>query len=343
MVGMYQQYGPIVRISPNRLSVDGSVAWPQVFQHKVAVPEWPKVRDFFFDDKGESLVNGTKENHRRLRKHLAPGFSMDSVYRQEEIVQKYVELFIQRLSEVAAAGQAFDIVQWLNFTTYDIIGDLVFGESFHNLETGRYHEWVLAVFDVGRGGALRQLLLQYSFLLPLVMFLPGSTKAMKERKAVYWYAVDRAMARKALGETPGGRQDFMTFALKRKKDGQPSFSDRDITLNFPTLFLAGSDTMSTAMAGLLWHLGRPQNRKVYETLRDEIRQAFASEAEMDMKSYAALPYLMACIKKGLRVYPPAAESMPRVSPGAELNSIYIPQGVRFPSVVPSDNNLVRVV
>jgi hypothetical protein len=39
-----------------------------------------------------------------------------------------------------------NIVQWLNFTTFDTIGDLSFGESFHALRTEGYHNWILNLF-----------------------------------------------------------------------------------------------------------------------------------------------------------------------------------------------------
>ena len=46
-----------------------------------------------------------------------------------------------------------------------------------------------------------------------------------------------------------------------------------------------------------------------------------------MKNVAQLPYLMACIEETLRLYPPAVEVAPRVSPGAEVEGKYVPKGV----------------
>lgn len=38
------------------------------------------------------------------------------------------------------------MVRWINFTTFDIIGDLIYGESFDALESGEYHYWIKAIF-----------------------------------------------------------------------------------------------------------------------------------------------------------------------------------------------------
>ena len=46
------------------------------------------------------------------------------------------------------------MVQWLNFTTFDIIGDLSLGESFHCLEESHYHSWLSILFTQFRTGAL---------------------------------------------------------------------------------------------------------------------------------------------------------------------------------------------
>lgn len=41
-----------------------------------------------------------------------------------------------------------DLITWLNFFTFDVIGDLSFGESpFSCLAAGEYHPWVLATLD----------------------------------------------------------------------------------------------------------------------------------------------------------------------------------------------------
>lgn len=52
-------------------------------------------------------------------------------------MMRYFDLLIQRLHE--NADKPVDLVKWYNFTTFDIIGDLTFGESFDCLETSTLH------------------------------------------------------------------------------------------------------------------------------------------------------------------------------------------------------------
>ena len=53
---------------------------------------------------------------------------------------EYVELLIDRLHDHSKDG-SIDMSRWYNFTTFDIIGELLFGESFNMLESSEWNEW----------------------------------------------------------------------------------------------------------------------------------------------------------------------------------------------------------
>lgn len=50
---------------------------------------------------------------------------------------KYFDLLIQRLHE--NCDQPVNMVHWFDCTTFDIIGDLTFGESFNCLQDAKLH------------------------------------------------------------------------------------------------------------------------------------------------------------------------------------------------------------
>lgn len=247
------------------------------------------------------------------------------MYEQEPIVQKYVDLWLSQLSK--KSGETFDVIPWFNFLTFDIIGDLVFAESFGCIKKGGYHPWVAAIFETVVASGFYRFSQQFPWLRPLMKSLGSSAKSIKLEAEGRKFATEKALARKSQGESPGGRRDFMTYMLRKNRDGQPGFQDSDLITNTPLIISAGSETTATALSGLTWHLGQAKFRHHYHRLVNEIRGAFASEAEIDMKSTARLPYLMATIDEILRMYPPAAQTPPRVSPGAELEGEHIPKGV----------------
>lgn len=62
------------------------------------------------------------DNHARQRKALSHGFSKKALWSQEEIVQGYVKKLIDHFKKFSSKNQAFDVVKYMNFITFDIIG-----------------------------------------------------------------------------------------------------------------------------------------------------------------------------------------------------------------------------
>lgn len=145
-------------------------------------------------------------------------------------------------------------------------------------------------------------------------------------------------ARLAQGEQPG-RRDFMTYVNRKTRDGEEGMTPTEKQLTGPTLIVAGSETTSSTLAAAFFLLGH--NPEALARLRAEIRAAYTAEADVNMKNAAQLPYLMACIEETLRLYPPAVETPPRVSPGAEIEGHFVPKGVSPPAARENRALLIR--
>ena len=90
-----------------------------------------------------SIVNSGSQEHQILRNAMSPGFSSQSLRSQEPQIGKYVDLLIERLREKCNDGDdPLDLCQWYNWATFDIVGDLVFSESFGCLEQQRMHPFI---------------------------------------------------------------------------------------------------------------------------------------------------------------------------------------------------------
>ncbi|RSL97567.1 hypothetical protein CDV31_012980 [Fusarium ambrosium] len=320
MASIHEKYGPMVRISPNRLAIDGSIAWPQIFARRPHQAEFDKVPAFYGTEKRVGLLPSFREDHRRQRRALAHAFSESALTQQEGYIKNYVDLLMKRLGEHAQAGRAVDIVRWYNYLTFDIIGDLAFGDPFYSLEKSDYHPWVALIFSSIKGGSKYLFLRQYPLFRPLLYFLIGSDD-LKNKNENEELAKIKMEKRLALGVN--ARQDFFTYILRNEKEGKAITHEENI-LNARALIVAGSETTATAMSGLTFQL--THNPEIYDLLVKEIRSAFNSEEEINMKSTASLQYLHACMEEILRIYPPAAETPPRVSPGDVVNGRFIPKG-----------------
>lgn len=254
---------------------------------------------------------------------MAHAFSEAALAEQEEYLNFYVDLLISKLTEQARQDKAVDMTQWYNFFTFDIIGDLAFGDPFHSLANSNYHPWVALLFSSIKGGSKLQFLLQYPLLRPIMFFLIGK-KDIQRKEESDNLAREKTDKRLALGSDT--RKDFMTYILRNNKDGK-GMDHEEIHVNARALIVAGSETTATALCGFTFHLTRDVH--IYRILTEEIRSAFASKEEITMKSTGRLPYLHACLEETLRIYPPAAETPPRISPGDVVAGHYIPKGVSW--------------
>ncbi len=62
-------------------------------------------------------------------------------------------------------------------------------------------------------------------------------------------------------------------------------------------------------------------------LQQELRSGYKKYEDIDAISAMQMPYLQAVIQEGLRIYPPASQGFPRISPGAYVDGIWVPAGV----------------
>jgi hypothetical protein len=159
---LYKKYGSVVRIAPNELAFADGDAWKDIYGHRIGATHGAQEMDkfhTFYRTKGEvlSISSGDREYHAKLRRQLAYGFSERALHEQESLIGGYITLLIKRLREHCVdrdnvdpvtgqpAKKEVDMKMWYNWTTFDVIGDLVFGSAFGSLERAKYDPWVEAI------------------------------------------------------------------------------------------------------------------------------------------------------------------------------------------------------
>lgn len=68
----------------------------------------------------DGIVTASSHDHPRLRKATSPVFSDRALKNQEDLLISYIEELIRALHE--KSSQPVNLVEWLNWTTFDIIG-----------------------------------------------------------------------------------------------------------------------------------------------------------------------------------------------------------------------------
>ena len=148
---LHKKYGPVVRTAPGELSYISLDALKTIYGHRQPGEGFRKNPAFFQPATNgvHSILTSEGEAHSRVRRTLLPAFSDKALSDQHDILQNFTGLLIRRLRErVEMSGsETVDLFEWYIWTTFDLIGDLSFGEPFNCLETARFTEWVELVFN----------------------------------------------------------------------------------------------------------------------------------------------------------------------------------------------------
>ena len=319
----HEMYGEAVRFSPRQISFITAQAWKDIYGH--GHKQLPKyvVRD---EGKPSDIIIANDKDHTRFRKALSHAFSEKALRDQEPLMNVYIDMMIEKLKGVAASSQPADMVNWYNLTTFDIIGDLAFGEPFDGLKNKTLHSWVAMIFQVVKILPILRASQQYPFIMKLLMLLmPKSlTHARGEHSAYTKRVVMKRVHDKALH----GRPDFMDSMLKHRgeKDGM---TDAELVSNSTVLIIAGSETTATLLSGVTYWLLRTPD--ALRRVTEEVRDAFETEEEIDFThATARLPYMLACLEEGFRIYPPVPSGLPRQTlpgPPTEISGYQVAAGV----------------
>ncbi|GME64940.1 hypothetical protein AJ79_09813 [Neofusicoccum parvum] len=324
---MHQEYGPVVRISPDELSFVDERAWRDIYAHPNYLQKWPRFA-FVGQKPGQpaDIINSTHPDHARIRRQLAHAFSEKAMREQEDLITHYIDLLVDRLAGAARSAEAVDMVKWYNLTTFDVISDLAFGQSFAALQSGEYHPWVASVFKNIRAFNIIRCFATYPFA-KLLIGLMASKDLRASRKTHKEYGNQTVQARLAKG-TLEERKDFITYTLKHKDDHDAGMSEGEIIRTMGTLIMAGSETTATLLSGVTYFLCT--NLEAMRKASDEVRSRFKCEKDITFTNAAnSLPYMLACLDEALRLYPPAPFLSQRLTPPGitEIAGYLVPGGM----------------
>lgn len=219
VLDLHIRYGDIVRVGPDDLSFTDPAAWKDIYGHRPGKgehEELPKLMLFeriITQPKG-ILTADTKE-HSILRKGFAHSFSEKGMREQEYLIKKYVDLLIDGLrkhsTSPAGKPQALDMTGWYNWTTFDIIGELVFADPWGCLENADWHPWVTSLLVSLKQFVTMEAMMYLGFgILALTVVLPNM-RAHIEHKNLTQLKLKKRL------EMGSSRQDLAEVMLANKE------------------------------------------------------------------------------------------------------------------------------
>ncbi|KAI1102933.1 cytochrome P450 [Jackrogersella minutella] len=304
----HDKYGEVVRVTPDTVSFINPQAWKDIYGHGHA--ECPKYYPEGINMDPKKIISANASDHFRYRRAMLPAFSDKALSQQEPLIKVYVDLLIERLREVAQAGKKADMVKWYNFTTFDLIGDLAFGVPFNGLAEGKSNAWIENISKLMIYMPVMVLVAASPALGLLFKFAAGSQ--VRNSQANHHALVSKLVNDRIYHRKQADRGDFMDYIMRSRGQAH-ELTDAELTTNSDLLVVAGSETTATLLSGATyWMLKTPHALK---KAVEEVRSAFQSEEAINFKEVTAkLPYMMACLDEGLRLFPPVPLRLDRSVP-----------------------------
>ncbi|KAH6643447.1 cytochrome P450 [Truncatella angustata] len=328
---LHNQYGTVVRVSPNELSFVGVQAREDIYGFRkggLRMEKSPIFLGAVGNVDGQTGVSlALDAEHTRQRKALGYLFTNNALLKFEDLIQLQIDKFVGVLDRKITENRSVDLSSWFTYLAFDIMGDLCFAEPFGCLDQASATDWSTSVINVFVAATwtqgIRRLSGTGTWLESLMTWLLVPTNAAEWRKTHLQNSREKTIQR--LNDRDRDHTDFMYHILNSATEH--SLSQTEIILNIALFISAGTDTTATALTG--WAYFVCTNPNVYQRLISEIRGALGTDDDIKWDKVRKLPYLEATIHESLRLFPPSPASQQRVVPrgGATINGLHVPEGI----------------
>lgn len=154
-------------------------------------------------------------DHARIRKLVAHAFSDAALREQESLLTGHTSNLMNKLKQITDGPEKgrVNIMDYYNFLTFDVIGDLCLGESFGAIESGEYDTWIVQIFQGLKFWRVLRLGNAYPLIglfFKLLMATIPSVEAMRDS----FFKIPKAKVERRLA-TKTDRKDFMSYVRTR--------------------------------------------------------------------------------------------------------------------------------
>lgn len=298
--------------------------------------------------------------HAAGRRAIAKDYSLTAILKSEQYFDAVINEFITALDKnFAQTGKKCNFTVWSEYFTYDMITDLVFGESFGFCKAGKDVEgglrdlrqmlnlspflWVFHVLSSNLRSSTNILRSYLPWIWPITQMDIVKKSGMKHYARCMLREINRRLEQGnfsgrndllqglfnaryqdghalPLGEITNHAYIFMWVNLS--SDPVPVLSSH-VYRCWPNFSLAAPDTASVALRNIIINLCRTP--AVYKELMDSL--IALKTANPTWKELSTIPLLTAVVKETLRLHPPAGFSLPRAVPagGRTLCGKFLPE------------------
>ncbi|KAI0477089.1 cytochrome P450 [Xylariaceae sp. FL0804] len=321
-----KQHGNVVRIAPNELVFITPQAAKDIYLAQEKNLELFVQVGYDALDTGDGGISGETNpiRHREIAKRLSPAFSMRNFKAKEAAIQGHFDLFIKRMREFG--DQGVEMQRWTDWLALDLAADMTYGRDMGHVRDMKDSTFLGSTLKLNLFLTLSQITRKFRLLSPLIYLTipPRVWLSMPSLLRMNAEVIKGRMERR-------GKTEHLDYFEQLAPADQPPPEDKKHLYHLQNvagqLLLASWQPLANQFYSLIFFLLREPD--AYTALVQEIRTHFRDSKEMavNTESTASLKYLQACVQESLRLHQETVDGLPRVSPGALVDGMYIPQGV----------------
>ncbi|MCJ1401199.1 hypothetical protein MMC11_004411 [Xylographa trunciseda] len=297
---LHKQYGPIVRISPEEISLNDSEFNIDYFMHDKKLNKDPWYYDFGFRNALFVLTN--KEKHKERQTNLADSFRGSYWKEAYPMLTREIRTLVGKFEKSAQEKQELNLSKAFRKTGNDVLRNFLLGEHYDgpNAHSGDFAKEADTLFHpLFRAVSWSR---HFPFLLPFEDLTPDWIVTAVMPMVKYKREIEQMIRGLIFNHDANGKPAYNHALLYRIVDHDPSYRDgkcKAAVEEFMELLWGGREVLGHSLTNICYHL------MVNPEIMDKLHAALkASDLDLTTASYAQLqtiPYLWAVCKEGMRL------------------------------------------
>ncbi|KAJ1916684.1 hypothetical protein H4219_003643 [Mycoemilia scoparia] len=340
-LGFYEEhkkYGECVRLGPNLVSVTNPADWKRVLMsHKFSKTMTPNITIMGAPN---TFTTDDPELNKTRRRLLKPAYTTTHIAAMEDKILESGPMSFKRKIDDAIQNRSRDkkpsgavrinYIDWFHYMTFDIIGELAFGQNFGMLQRGDLMmlDGIKAINTINSFEIFVPILRNFRWLIA-----PFSLKNVRLVLDFTWDVINKRIQETKNNNGKPVHQDILQVLIDAvdtetgKKMNKPELVSEN-TLQL----LGGTDTSSNTLSWTMFLL--MVYPEVYHKVCKEIRTTYPDRSKpiTYTEGLAKLPYLEAILYESMRFKPTSGGGTARRVPEGGMmlaSGHFIPAGTEI--------------
>ncbi len=243
--------GPVVRLAPNRYSINHAGAAKVILGHHNAMDKSKFNHPFGQPDEYNVFSEPSISAHAELRRPIAQLYSQTNLLSYEPFVDTCNDSLLKRLEEYAQDGKTLDVREMLQFYAFDVIGEMTVGSRFGLMEDGGDKAGIIAAIDEGKTYATYiGLIPEWHWRIGMLADKLGLEPSFRKILHFVNHHIDSRVSKHT--KSPQDRSDFLDKMLPMEEQGKVTrLHTRQVASQNIS---AGSDTTAISLSAVIAYL-----------------------------------------------------------------------------------------